>query len=261
MRPRAVAGGAQLDGDDPGRGVGQQLAVVADEQDRLRRLAEAALEPDLARHVEEVVGLVEQEHLVGPGEEVLQHQPLLLTAAERGQVAVLRPVVGHPQRGRAAGVPDDLDLVAPGVGELGERAGVRELGGLVVGLHQQQLQPLDLGGRGTHPRGCHREQHLGHGRRPLADHLAHHAQPTRARDRARVGVELAGDDPQQGGLAGAVGSHQRDLGPVADPEGDVVEQHPAVGQLEAHTGDVHVTHEGPFCASYDVRTIGFPPRS
>ena len=40
--PHGVAGGAELDRDHAGRGVGEQLAVVADEQDRLVRLAHAA---------------------------------------------------------------------------------------------------------------------------------------------------------------------------------------------------------------------------
>ena len=63
-----------------------------------------------------------------------------------------------------------------------------------------------------------------------------------------MGDQLAGDDPQQGGLAGTVGADQGDLGPLAHAEGHVVEQHPAVGQLEAHPGNVHVTHEASFSA-------------
>ena len=37
---------------------------------------------------------------------------------------------------------------------------------------------------------------------------------------------------------------QRDLGALADPERHVVEQHPAVRQLVAHSGDVDVSHVG-----------------
>ena len=58
-----------------------------------------------------------------------------------------------------------------------------------------------------------------------------------------LGHQVAGDDAQQGRLAGAVRSDQRHLRAVADAERHVLEQHPAVGELEAHTGDVHVTHE------------------
>jgi hypothetical protein len=44
-----------------------------------------------------------------------------------------------------------------------------------------------------------------------------------------VRVDVARDDLQQRGLAGAVGADQGDLGPVAHAEGDVAEQLPAVG--------------------------------
>ena len=147
MRPGAVAATerAQLDGDDPGRGVVEQLAVVADEQDRLVGVADPLLEPDLAGHVEEVVGLVEEQDLVGTLEEVLQHEPLLLAAAEGRQGAVLGAVVGQAEAAHRADVPDDLEVVAAGVGVLRQRLGVAELGLLVVGLHQRELPPLDVG--------------------------------------------------------------------------------------------------------------------
>ena len=244
MRPDRVPGGAELDGDHPRRRVGQQLTVVADEQDRLLRAADPALQPDLPGHVEEVVRLVEEEHLVGTREEVLQHQPLLLATAERLEVAVLRLVETDPQRRGAAGVPDDLDLVAPGVGELGERRGVRHLGGLVVGLHQRQLEPVHLGSSGPHTGRRDGQQQLRHRRRVATDHLAHHPEPTRPGHRALVRHQLAGDDPQQRRLAGAVGTHQGDLGALAHPEGDVVEQDAPVRQLVAHPGNLHVSHAG-----------------
>ena len=80
---------------------------------------------------------------------------------------------------------------------------------------------------------------------PCVDHLPHHAEPAGAGDRARVRHEVAGDDPQQRGLAGPVGADQRHLGALADPERDVVEQHPPVGQLVADSGDVDVSHAAP----------------
>ena len=43
---------------------------------------------------------------------------LTLTAAEGGQVAVLRAVVGQPERRRAHDVPGHLELVAPGLAPL-----------------------------------------------------------------------------------------------------------------------------------------------
>ena len=56
------------------------------------------------------------------------------------------------------------------------------------------------------------------------------------------GHQLSCDDAQERGLAGAVGTDERDLGAVTDPEGRLVEQHPPVGELVAHPGDVHVSH-------------------
>ena len=249
--PHAVAGRAELDGDDPGRGVVEQLAVVADEQDRLRRLPDPLLQPDLAGHVEEVVGLVEQQDLVGPAQQVLQHQPLLLAAGEGAQLAVLRPVVGHAEAGDRADVPDHLEVVAAGVGVLRQRLGVAHLGPLVVGLHQRQLEPVDLGVRRPGPAAARRESSRsatvgGLDRQPGVDHLAHHAEPAGAGHDAGVRRQVAGDDAQQRGLAGAVGADQRDLGALPDPERHVLEQHPAVGQLVAHSGDVHVSHEDRF---------------
>jgi hypothetical protein len=247
--PHEVASGAQLDGDHAGGGVGQQLAVVADEQDRLVGLLDPALEPDLAGNVEEVVGLVEQQHLVGPGEEVLQHQPLLLAAGEGAQLAVLGPVVGHTEALDGADVPGDLEVVSARLGVLGQRVGVGELGPLVVGLHQRPLVPVDLGRGRADPLRAHRQQQVGDCgfvAEPGADHLPHHAEATGPGDRPGVRRELAGDDLQQRGLAGTVGAHQRHLGALTDPERHVVEQHPPVGQLEPHPGDVHVSHERRF---------------
>ena len=160
------------------------------------------------------------------------------------EVAVLRPVVGHAERGRRAHVPDDLDVVAAGVGVLRQRLGVAHLGLLVVGVHQRQLAGARRRAAASRTRGGDTESsRSATARRAGADHLAHHAEPAGAGDRAGVRRQVAGDDPQQRGLAGAVGADQRDLGALADPERHVVEQHPPVRQLVAHSGDVHVSHE------------------
>ncbi len=247
VHPRGVAGGAELDGDHAGRGVVEQLAVVADEEDGLVRLADPVLEPDLAGHVEEVVGLVEEQHLVRAGQEVLQHQPLLLAAAERLQLAVLRSLERHPEPLGRADVPGDLEVVAARVGVLVQRLGVAHLRALVVGLHQRELARVDLGRGCSHPLRGDAEEQVGDGggvAEPGVDHLPHHAQPARARHRAGVRHQLAGDDPEQRRLAGTVGPDQRDLGALTHPERHVVEQHPPVRQLEPHSSDIHVTHEG-----------------
>ena len=159
-----------------------------------------------------------------------------------------------------AHVPGDLEVVATGVGVLGQRGGVRHLGLLVVGVHQRPLAAVHLGRRGPDPRRGDRQQQVGDRGRlaePGGDHLAHHPEPAGAGDHPGVRDQVAGDDPQQGGLAGAVGADQRDLGALADPERHVVEQHPPVRQLVAHPGDIHVTHEDGFSATRRGRVIPF----
>ena len=260
MGPHRVARMAELDGDHPGRGVVEQLAVVADHQDRLVRLADPPLEPDLAGDVEVVVRLVEQQHLVGPAQQELEHQALLLAAGEGAAAPVLRAVVGKRERGHRADVPGDLDVVAAGVGELRERVGVGHLGLLVVGLHQRELAAVDLGGGRADPRRRDAEQQVGDRRvvaEPGADHLAHHPEPAGAGHRAGVRRQLAGDDPQQRRLAGAVGADQRDLGALADAERHVVEQHPAVRQLVPHPCHVHMSHVGGLSAIAGLAAIRF----
>ena len=237
-------GAVRLDGHDAVRGAGQQLAVVADEQHGLLGLGQRRLEPALARHVEVVVGLVEQQDLVGAAQQRLQREPLLLATGERGQRAELRLLVRHPQRGRGAHVPDDLGVVAVGVAPVRQRGGVAHLGRGVVVLHHGQLGGLQgPPGRLEAGRGEVDEQ-VAHGGvvADRADELPHHAQAAGAGDLTRRRREVAGDHPQQRGLARPVGADERGLGAVADPEAHLVEQHPPVRQDAGELLDVDVTH-------------------
>ena len=108
MQPAAAA----LEGQDAGRRRAQQVAVVADQEDRLARRRDPALELELGGDVEEVVGLVEQQHLGVAGEQHLEHEPLALAARERARRAgadVVQPGAHDPAAG---GVPLPLELVA-----------------------------------------------------------------------------------------------------------------------------------------------------
>jgi hypothetical protein len=240
VHPRRPA----LDGDHPVGDAGQQLAVVADEQDRLAGLEQPLLQPPLPGDVEVVVRLVEQQHLVRSLQQRLEREPLLLPARQRGQVAVLAPVVGDAERRDGHGVPGDLDVVAARVAPLGQGVGVGHLGCLVVGLHEGELGGLDglPGGADGGRREVEQEPlHRGvvaH----RADELAHHAESADAGDRPGLGLQVAGDDPQQRGLPGAVLPHQRGAGALTDPEGHLVQQHAPVGQGVPHTGHVDVAH-------------------
>ena len=120
---------------------------------------------------------------------------------------------------------------------------------MVVGFHERQLVTLNGAGGNPHPIRRNRQQQVGHGwivkplrDHPLTDELPHHAQATRARDPALVRCDVADDDAQQRRLARSVGADQRNLLPVAHPERDLVEQDPAVRQVVAHAGDVHMAH-------------------
>ena len=60
-----------------------------------------------------------------------------------------------------------------------------------------------------------------------------------------VGVRSPAMILQQGGLARPVGPDQGDRRPLPHPEGHVVQQHPAVGQVVPDTGQVNVAHGRP----------------
>ena len=259
VSPRRRPGRAGFEGDDPARGAGQQLAVVADEEHRLGRLQQLVLEPALGRHVEVVVRLVEHQHLVRAAEQRLQHQALLLAAGEGAHLAPLGPFVRRAERGHRADVEQRLRLVAPDVAPVGERLRVTHLDPLVVVLHHGQLGPVERA-RGVPDRlRRNGKQQIADGRvvAHLADELPHDAEAAGARDRAPVGGDVAGDDPQQRGLAGAVGPDQRDLGPFADPEGDLVQQPPAVRQVEDDGVEVDVAHGQAVCRPARSRANDF----
>nr|WP_284289773.1 VOC family protein [Angustibacter aerolatus] len=73
-------------------------------------------------------------------------------------------------------------------------------------------------------------------------------------------VEVAGDDPQQRRLAGAVRPHQRDDRTVADAEAHLVEQRPPVRQHEPDGVDVDVAHDDECAAPHRHPTIAFRAR-
>jgi len=229
-----------LDGHDALRAGGQQFPVVADQQHGLRRGGQLLLEPALARHVEVVVRLVEQQHAVGAAQQRLEYQPLLLTAGQRAHVAPAALVVRDAERGHRAGVPVHLGLVAPGLAPFAQRRRVAQLRPLVVALHHDQLGRVQPGRGLEHPRRRDRKQQVtDHGcdldALVRADELAHDAEAAARRDRARLRLQVPGHQPEQRGLAGPVRPDQGGRDPLADAEARVVEQRPPVRQ---HVADV-----------------------
>ena len=58
--------------------------------------------------------------------------------------------------------------------------------------------------------------------------------------------DLAGDQPQQGGLTRTVWSHERCDGAVADAKRNVVEQPPSIREHVADVADFDMAHTGKY---------------
>ncbi|CAM5352014.1 hypothetical protein SVIOM342S_08993 [Streptomyces violaceorubidus] len=251
VHPGVGARGSGLDGDDLLGGAGEQLPVVGDEQHGLAGLGEPLLQPALAGHVEVVVRLVEQQHLVGAAQQRLEDEALLLAPGEGAHLPPLSLVVRHPERGGGADVPQGLGLVPARLGPVGERLRVDQLGGLVVHRHERVLGGVDRAGGLADPGLRHGHQQVAHGRLvPYgADELAHHAEAAGDGDGAAVRLQLAGQEAQQRGLARAVGPDQGHDGPLPHAEGDVAEERPPVGEGVLQVRCFEVTHGAGFSGS------------
>ena len=156
----------RLQREDRVRGRAEQVAVVADQDHRLLRLRDPPLELELGRHVEEVVGLVEQQDGGVGGEQHLEHEPLALAARQLRGVAradVVEPGAHDPAAGR---VPLALQLVAAQLGPVPDR------------LAQAHPRAGGIGARGQLPLG---DEH------PLARRRAAARARPRAAARARCG--------------------------------------------------------------------------
>ena len=88
------------------------------------------------------------------------------------------------------------------------------------------------------------EEHVPHGAALLAppDELPHHPQPAVHVDAPGVGRLVAGDDPEQGRLAGAVGADERHVLAVAHAEAHALEQLDAPGRAARHPVHVDRAH-------------------
>jgi hypothetical protein len=222
---------------------------VADEQHRLAGLGEPRLQPAFAGHVEVVVRLVQQQHLLARGQQRLQDQAFLLAARQRADLAEPGAVERHTQRGDGHRVPEDLGVVPTRLAPRVQCVRVPQLGGFVVGAHHGQLGVLETGGSGSQRRRRDGQEQVADRAvvADRADELRHHAEPTLDGHAALGRRQLAGQDPQQRGLAGAVRANECDDLPAAHPERDVAEQPPTVIQSVAkpvrleesrtHTGD------------------------
>ena len=237
----AVGPGALgLDGADLGGDGGQQLTVVADEEDGLGAPAQLVLEPAL-RDVQEVVGLVEEQDGGVAPEQRLERQPLLLSARAGGHRSRADRLVRLAQHLGRDRVPEDLELVAADLGPVADRLGVGHGGAGVVGLGE--VVGLGLGQPGVDPLrgdGRERRQQLVDRRAVAdrADELGHDGHAAVHGDGAVCSRQLAADDAQEGGLPGAVDADEGDVVTVADVERRVLEQGVAARPGPAQVADL-----------------------
>ena len=226
--------------DDPVDAAGQELAVVRDEHDAAAQPADERLEPLEAGEVEVVGGLVEQHDVEAAQQQRREGGPGGLAAGQRGHQRVRRdvgPEVGEHRR-------DPLVEVGGAAGEpVVEGAGV-----LVVDarLPRAQLVGRPLHGGGGLRRAGTTGDVPGHGlaghplvllRQPADERVAR-----RGLHRAVQRRDVAGEQPQQRGLPGAVRPEHADHVAGADGQVEVLEQRAVrvtTGQVLGDEGGTH----------------------
>ena len=229
---------------DPRRGTIEHRPIVRDEQDRPRVLADRGLEPLLPRHVERVVGFVQQQHVERRGEHDLEREPLALPSGQRDDRAIGALGEAAAERAMCAAVPQDLRAVPAGLLPRGQRGRVRELG-VLVGVRGQPIlrrsQPL----RGLTDRLLAvGEQEVPHGDRTVcrSDELTHQSDAAVDVDRAGGGALLGGDQPQQRGLADAVRPDQAHVLAFGHAERHLLEEGPSARQCDGHVRQLDESH-------------------
>ncbi len=202
----------------------EEPAVVGDEDDGGVELDEVALEPLQRGDVEVVRRLVEQQQ-VGLGRQRPSQRSAGQLAAGEGRERALGLLGAEAEPAQ-----DREDVVAPAVAAAGfEPLLRRRVGGhrLLAGvLRHRPLQPLQLRLGLEHVAAAGEDVVAQRGLRVARRPLVVQRQPRAPLhgQRAGVGRELAGENPQQGRLAGAVAPGQGHPLPRLELEGDVGEQ-------------------------------------
>ncbi len=203
----------------------EEPAVVRDEDHGGVERVELALEPLEVRDVEVVRRLVEEEQVGVAAERARERGARQLAAGERPQrtVEIVVREAEPAQDGRGVVAP----AVAAGVLEPRLRLGVAVERRLVVrAAGHRLLEPRELLlGRDEVARAGEdvlAQRHRLLERRPLV--VQRDARPFLERELAAVLLRLAGEDPQQRRLAGAVRPGERDAVAPLDGERDAVEE-------------------------------------
>ena len=182
-------GAVSLERDHHVRRSAEQLAVMADDQNRLARAPDRALERALRRNVEEVVGLVEEQDLRIALEQRGEHQLLALAARQRTR----RPVADLGQSVQtdpaARRVPATLELIAAQLRPVADRFADLETGRVIPGRRRALCVEQPPAGRAQSCRRG-RQQQLANGP-ALSAVLRHVRHPPAAGHGPLEGIELS----------------------------------------------------------------------
>ena len=215
----------------------EERAVVTHDDDATGEVVEEPLEALQSGEVEVVGRLVEEEHVEPAQQDRGQRRARGLAPRERvgGNV---EQVLGHSEVGdHAAGAR--VEIGSPGTEVRVERSAVGVGDGVVArGRCQGRGRALELRlGRGdARSAGQERRQGLA---RPFGL-LGQVADPQRRRcrdDRSPIGPVEAGQEPEQGRLAHAVGPHHAEPGPGPDGDVDGIEDGDTAPRPREVTGD------------------------
>ena len=252
LEVRAVAAPVQADLllrkvelDDAVHGTGQELAVVAHDDDACPQPSDELLEPRQSVQVEVVGGLVEQEHVVAAEQQRCQSGTCRLAAGQGRHRTVevdREPEIGG--HGRSAGVEVRSAEVEPVV----EGCAVRVVGGHPVdrlARAERVTGFVQVGLRRGDSRTSTQELEHRLARAPLRllRQVADGGRHRGPYDLAALRSRQAGHDPQQRGLARAVRADQTDHVTRGDDEVETGEQRAvavpggeAAGDESAHDG-------------------------
>ena len=213
---------AALEMQDEADGLVQQVAVMADQHDGVRIVADEALEPDGAFEVEVVGGFIEQQH-VGLGEKGGSQRHAHAPAAGEGRAWPLLGLVGKAEAAQDGG--------GTGLGRMRVHVGKA---GLDVGDAVRVRGGFGLGGEGLEfSIACHHGLEQGFG--PTRCLLGHRSDPGIAGQGDGTGLqwELPQDQLEERRLADAIAADDAHLVAFRHCDGGVFQQQTAadpVGQ-------------------------------
>ena len=242
MHPRAVAFERQNRVDSSR----EDLAVVGDHQHGLLRSADLALQRELRRDIEEVVGLVEQQHIGIGAKQHVEDQLFSLAARKSHRRTVRQLVKPNADDPPTGSVPLALELVPAKHRPVRDRRAKLDAGIGVARCKLQFMSQHPLAGQPERQR-RQRQQQLPHGS-PLtgdADVLRHVADDPTDRGVALVSVQRSRKHPEQRALAHTVGPDKADMPTLRNPKRHVREQQLAARVGVSEPGNHDMPHQSP----------------